>query len=79
MGHAHKVVGEAGHIKDLGKVETTPVRHLEHTLSNLTTVGCLVVAQLDSRGCDRLDFVEYRQIVEHVPRGIGIDHNCLRV
>jgi hypothetical protein len=52
---------------------------MEHNLSNLSTVGCRVVAQLYSRGCDRLEFVEDGQIVEHVPRGTGIDHNCLRV
>jgi hypothetical protein len=58
---------------------TTPVRHVEQNLTNLRTVGCRFVAQLDSRGCDRLEFVEDGQIVEHVPRGTGIDHNCLRV
>jgi hypothetical protein len=52
---------------------------MEHNLSNLSTVGCRVVAQLESRGCDRLEFVEDGQIVEHVPRGTGIDHNYLRV
>jgi hypothetical protein len=59
--------------------ETTRVRHVEHNLSDLSTFGCRVVAQLDSRGCDRLEFAEDGQIVEHVPRGTGIDHNCQRV
>jgi hypothetical protein len=66
-------------IKDLIKAETTSVRHVEHNLTNLSTVGCRVVALIDSRGCDRLEFVEDEQIVEHVPRGTGIDRNCLRV
>jgi hypothetical protein len=79
LGHAQEVDGEAGHIKDLRKAETTPVRHVEHNLTNLSTVGCRVFAQLDSRGCDRLEFEEDGQIVEHVPRGSRIDHNCLRV
>jgi hypothetical protein len=69
----------AGHIKDLRKAETTPVRQVEHNLSNLSTVGCRVVAQLDSRGCERLEFVEDGQIEEHVPRSTEIDHTCLRV
>jgi hypothetical protein len=75
---AHKNA-EAGQIKDLGKAGTTPVIHVEHNLSNLNTVGSRVVAQLDSRGFDRLEFVEDGQIVEHAPRGTGIDRNCLRV
>jgi hypothetical protein len=79
LGHAQDVDEEVGHIKDFRKAMTTPVRHVEHNLTNLSTVGCRVVAQLDSRGCDRLEFVEDGQIVEHVPRGTGIDHNCLRV
>jgi hypothetical protein len=52
---------------------------VEHNLTNLSTVGCRVVAQIDSRGCDRLEFMEDGQILEHVPRGTGIDYNCLRV
>jgi hypothetical protein len=31
------------------------------------------------QSCGRLDFVGDGQIEEHVPRGTGIDHNCLRV
>jgi hypothetical protein len=57
----------------------TSVRHVEHNLFNLSTVGCRVVTQLDSRECDRLEFVEDGQIVKHVPRGTGIYHNCQRV
>jgi hypothetical protein len=79
LGHAQEVDCEAGHIKDLRKAETTLVRHADHNLTNLSTVGCRVVAQLDSRGCDRLEFVEDGQIAEHVPCGTGIEHNCLRV
>jgi hypothetical protein len=79
LGHAQEVDGEAGHIKVLRKVEKTPVRQVDHKHSNLSTVGCRVVAQLDSRGCDRLEFVEDGQIVDHVPRDTVIDHNCLRV
>jgi hypothetical protein len=79
LGYAQEVDGEARHVKDCSKTETTPVRHVDHNLSNLSTVGCRVVAQLVSRGCNRLEFVINGQIVEYVPRGIGIDHNCLRV
>jgi hypothetical protein len=50
MGHAQEVDEEAGNIKDLRKAETTPVRHVKYNLTNLSTVGCRVVAQLDSPG-----------------------------
>jgi hypothetical protein len=44
--HAQEIDGEARNKKALGKVEKTPVRHVKHKLSNLSTVGCRVVAQL---------------------------------
>jgi hypothetical protein len=49
------------------------------TLQSELAVGCRVVAQLDSRGCDRLEFLKDGQIVENVLCGTGIDHNCLRM
>jgi hypothetical protein len=74
-----KVDGQTGHIQDLSKADTTPVRHVEDNFANLRAVGIRVIAQLDSRECYEIELLETEKVVEHVPRGTRIDHNCLRV
>jgi hypothetical protein len=74
-----RLMARRGTLSTWVKAETIPVRQVEHNLSNLSTVGCRLVAQLDSRWCDRLEFVKDGQIVEHVPRSTGNDRNFMRV
>jgi hypothetical protein len=61
LGHAKEADGEAGHIKDLRKAETTPGRHVKHNLTDLSTVSWLSSRRpVERMGKGRFGGDEYR-------------------